>query len=121
MAEITMQKVQSSNVDSVGYDESKGDVHVQFLDGSRYVYESVPHDVFDALVASPSIGAFISRNMRGTYTYHQLPSQAALKKAAKPLVEYLQKFYCPHDSVIVTYDRAELVEGEMCVGFDVPD
>lgn len=116
-----MQKVQSSNVESVGYDEKNQVIHVQFITGSLYGYENVPKEVYDNLLAAPSIGAFIHREMKGVYTCKPLPSFAAFEKAAKPLVEYLQKFYCPHDSVYVRYDGAELLSGEMFVNFDVPD
>ena len=43
------------------------------------------------------------------------------KEVCKPLVEYMQKYCCPHDTVLVTQSDAELVSGQMCVQFEVKD
>lgn len=43
------------------------------------------------------------------------------KEACKPLIAYMQKHCCPHDTVLVTQTDAELVSGQMCVGYDFND
>lgn len=40
---------------------------------------------------------------------------------AKPLVLWLQNHGCPHDTIIVKYDGAEFVCGEMAFSVEVPD
>ncbi len=42
-------------------------------------------------------------------------------KLAKPLNEWLQKNGHPHTQIIITFDSAEVVEGKMCVHFNVLD
>ena len=39
----------------------------------------------------------------------------------KPLNEWLQKNYHPHARIIIEFDNAEVVEGDMCCVFKVMD
>lgn len=50
-----------------------------------------------------------------------LHKNQSFKSAAGPLVRWLQKNGCPHDRIIVEYDGAELVSGEMVFSVEVPD
>lgn len=43
------------------------------------------------------------------------------KKATQPVIEFMQKHYCPHDSVIIDICHAELLCGEMAYSVEVPD
>lgn len=43
------------------------------------------------------------------------------KKLAKPLNEWLQKHYSPHSRIIIEYDNAEVVSGDIAVTFDLFD
>lgn len=43
------------------------------------------------------------------------------KELAKPLNEWLQKHYSPHSRIIIEYDNAEVVSGDMAVTFDLLD
>lgn len=42
-----------------------------------------------------------------------------LKAAAMPLIEYMRKHYNPHNKIIVTLDRIEVLSGEMSVPVEV--
>lgn len=64
-----MHYVDSSNVEAVGYDSNSRELHVQFLSGGYYVYHDVPQDVYDDLLASPSIGSFLNRVVKPSYQY----------------------------------------------------
>lgn len=44
-----------------------------------------------------------------------------LRKASLPLLEFLNKYYDPHCSAIVTEGRVEIVSGEMSVGLPIRD
>lgn len=44
-----------------------------------------------------------------------------LKKAAKPLVDYLYKYGSPHSKIIVEMDSAEMVSGDCACKFEVRD
>ncbi len=49
------------------------------------------------------------------------PDLEEFKKVMQPAVEWMQKNCCPHDKVIIQYDGAELVSGEMAFSVEVPD
>jgi hypothetical protein len=70
---LEMIPVVSSNVDAVGYDEGACALHIRFRDGDTYVYQNVPRDVFDELMAADSKGKYVSRIIRPAYTdYYKL-------------------------------------------------
>lgn len=41
-----------------------------------------------------------------------------LRTAAKPLIDYLRRYGCPHDYVLVTQTDAEVLEGRRCTRFE---
>lgn len=43
------------------------------------------------------------------------------KKLAKPLNEWLQKNFPPHSRIIIEYDNAEVVSGDVVVSFEILD
>ncbi len=51
----------------------------------------------------------------------QLPDMEEFKKIMGPAVSWLQKNGCPHERIIIEYDSAELVGGEMAFSVEVPD
>lgn len=57
---VRFRSVDSSNVRAVGYDDSKQILHVEFLNGGRYIYFDVPFEDYNALVEAPSIGRFLN-------------------------------------------------------------
>ena len=40
-----------------------------------------------------------------------------LFEVCKPVVEYMRKNYCPHDTLLITQSHAEIVSGQKCVQF----
>lgn len=62
---IRWERVRSSNVDAVGYDADFGRLYCVYLNGSCYVYSDVPPEVWDAMLAAPSKGAFFYDEIRG--------------------------------------------------------
>lgn len=67
-----MIAVQSSNIESVGYDESDQEVYVKFLNGSVYVYRGVPLHDFEGLRDAPSVGSYLHRNFKNVYAYERI-------------------------------------------------
>ena len=63
------EKVKSSNVKSVGYDEIKKIMEVEFMSGDIYQYLNVPVEVFVAVVTAPSIGSAIHKMLRNKYDF----------------------------------------------------
>ncbi len=67
-----MIAVQSSNIESVGYDENDEEVYVKFLNGSVYVYSGVPLHDFEGLRDTPSVGSYLHRNFKNIYPYERI-------------------------------------------------
>jgi hypothetical protein len=51
--------VQSSNLDSVGYDPVTGTLEVAFLNGTVYQYFNVPSYIYNGLMTAPSHGHYL--------------------------------------------------------------
>ena len=49
--------VESSNIQSLGYDEKNKILEVRFKGGGLYSYKDVPHSTYKALLSSKSIGS----------------------------------------------------------------
>lgn len=59
------QIAKSSNLKSVGYDETTALLEVEFLHGGVYCYHQVPLEIFIGLINSESLGRFLNIYMRG--------------------------------------------------------
>lgn len=67
-----MKQVNSSNIDSIGYDESNQEVYVRFLNNSLYVYKGVPEHEYQNLMMAPSHGSYLNRNFKNVYPYERI-------------------------------------------------
>lgn len=63
------QRVDSSAISSVGYDERSSTLEVEFRSGAVYDYHDVPPKVWKELLGAPSKGRFFSRSLRGRYPF----------------------------------------------------
>jgi hypothetical protein len=63
------QQVESSNLASVGYDETEKILEIQFHSGGVYQYEDVEKEVFDELMNANSKGRFFIGRIKGEYNY----------------------------------------------------
>ncbi len=66
----TMVSVQSSNVESIGYQPNE--LHVRFKKGGHYVYHGTNAELHQALLASESKGRFIGEHLKGKFDCHKL-------------------------------------------------
>lgn len=64
------QKVKSSIIDRIAWED--GNLYVRFLNGSLYVFYSVPENVFVELQNVSSKGNFFYQNIRNSYEYNKL-------------------------------------------------
>lgn len=64
---IDMIPVESSNLESVGYDEINKQLYVRFLKGGLYFYSNVPVTIYSALMNASSHGEYFSRYIRNDY------------------------------------------------------
>ena len=69
---MEMIYVDSSNLDSVGYDESKSLLVIEFKSGSIYEYYDVPSYVFDELLSASSKGSFAHENIYSVYSQQRI-------------------------------------------------
>jgi len=67
-----MIPVDSSNIESVGYDIGSRELHVLFLANRSYVYSDVPREVYEELLRAPSKGSYLNRAIKGVYAYREL-------------------------------------------------
>ena len=67
------QAVSSSNLASVGYDESSSTLEIEFLDRSVYQYYNVPLGVFNGLMSASSHGQYFDANdKKSGYQYKKI-------------------------------------------------
>jgi hypothetical protein len=67
--DFNMQGVDSSNIDSIGYDEETKTLRVQFLNGGIYDYAGVSQAQFDALLSSDSKGQYLNMAIKSQFPY----------------------------------------------------
>ncbi len=72
MAEPTMVKVQSSNIDSVGFDGDNEELHVIFKNGGHYVYEKVASSIHSSMIAADSAGGFLAKNIKNKFKFRKI-------------------------------------------------
>src|SRR5918996_2415207 len=64
--------VDSSAIASVGYDQSRQILELEYVDGDVYRYFEVPEALHRALLAAPSIGQFVNTEVKGTFRYEKI-------------------------------------------------
>jgi hypothetical protein len=72
MPEPKMQMVNSSNVESVGFDPDTRELWVRFLNGGTYVYSNVDETTFNELLAAPSVGSYLNRSIKNNFEYRKV-------------------------------------------------
>ena len=63
------QNVESSNLESVGYDTETQMLEVEFKDGRIYQYDNVPITVYNNLMEADSPGGYFNRNIKYGYSF----------------------------------------------------
>lgn len=72
MVDIEKYYVSSSNVEAIGYNPDSQILRVWYLNGSIYDYLNVPQIEFDGLQSAPSVGSYLSRSIKGSYSYQKV-------------------------------------------------
>ncbi|MEU4608088.1 KTSC domain-containing protein [Kribbella sp. NPDC023972] len=62
--------VNSSSVRSVGW--ADGTLELEYVNGSTYQYYDVPQTTYAALLAAPSIGAYVNAHVKPYYDYREV-------------------------------------------------
>jgi hypothetical protein len=69
---LLREPVASSTIASVGYDEDREVLEVEFMSGAVYRYLGVSEDAFDRFLAAPSKGTYFNRHIRDAYPWEQV-------------------------------------------------
>ena len=64
--------VESSNIESIGYDSNSKILEIEFNNYSIYRYYEVAEDVYDELMAAPSKGKYLIAKIRDRYRYEKI-------------------------------------------------
>jgi hypothetical protein len=64
--------VSSSNIASIGYDADSSTLEIEFHNGSVYQYFDVGQRIYEELISSDSIGAFLAANIKGSYRFSKV-------------------------------------------------
>ncbi|MBQ2167718.1 MAG: KTSC domain-containing protein [Prevotella sp.] len=59
--------MQSSNIQSIGYDPDSLVLEVAFLSGGLYQYDGVPEYVFEELMSASSHGKYFAAHIKNVY------------------------------------------------------
>jgi len=68
---LLRNSVESSNINSIGYDLENEILEVKFNHGSVYQYFGVPENVYEELMNADSHGKYFSANIRNNYEYQK--------------------------------------------------
>lgn len=68
---LKWQKVDSSNIEAVAYDETTEILSVRFHNGGLYTYDAVDMEVFTSLVSAPSVGKFLNTVIKPFCQYNK--------------------------------------------------
>jgi len=71
MSDIQRQRVSSSDIASIGFDETTVTLEIEFHATGVYRYFSVPKPVCEELSATPSPGKYFVQNIKGKYSWEK--------------------------------------------------
>lgn len=69
-----MERVQSSQVDAIGYDPAKQELYVAWASGKTSIYSGVPALVHDDVRHAPSIGRALNLSVKNRYQHRYAPN-----------------------------------------------
>lgn len=65
-------QVESSNIESIGYDSDSETLEIEFISSGLYQYYDVPEYVYGELMSADSHGIYFNANIKGTYRYSRV-------------------------------------------------
>lgn len=64
--------VDSTNLESAGFDSNTNILEVEFKNGSLYQYLGVPEYVFQELITASSVGVYFNQNIKNSYEFQKV-------------------------------------------------
>lgn len=69
---MNRKPVTSSNIASIGYDETSETLEIEFKNGGVYQYFDVPERVYNGIMSASSHGEYLAQNIKGHYRYSKV-------------------------------------------------
>jgi hypothetical protein len=69
---MNRKHVESSNIESIGYDSMSQTLEIEFLNGSIYQYFDIPQHIYQELIDADSHGKYLAANIKGHYRYSKV-------------------------------------------------
>jgi hypothetical protein len=69
---MKMHPMDSSNIDSIGYDPNKMMLHVKFNSGKTYAYHNVEQIIFNKFLAASSPGGHFASHIKNKYEHSEV-------------------------------------------------
>lgn len=91
MQKDAMQKVSSSNLSAVGYNEDSKELYVEFKNGNTYKYRDVPKQTYADLLSAESIGSKFNKSVRTVYSCIQVKEKEERPVAVQFKYELVSK------------------------------
>lgn len=66
---LVLAKIESSNIESFGYEVQNSLLGISFKSGGLYFYFGVPKNIFEALQQANSKGSYFSQNIKDRYQF----------------------------------------------------
>lgn len=66
------EHVESSNIESIGYDSNSQTLEIEFLNGSIYQYFDVPMNIHEGLLNADSQGKYLAHSIKGNFRYSKV-------------------------------------------------
>src|SRR5580692_1360637 len=89
---IAMEKVKSSNLVAIGYDQPSRILRILFQEDRYYDYENVPAALYLSLMAATSKGSFFQKYIKNNFKYRRVTGQVEVN-ATLGFDEARQQFY----------------------------
>jgi len=64
--------VNSSNIESVGYDSDSLTLEVEFKGGSVYQYYDVPSHVYENFISAESLGSYLHHSIKNNFSVSKI-------------------------------------------------
>ena len=64
--------VESSHIESVGYDTENARLEIAFTNGNLYEYYDVPQHIYDEFMSAESKGKYAHQNIYKHFTYQRI-------------------------------------------------
>ena len=72
---VALDKVHSSCIAALGYDQPTKTAVVQFVSGGLYTYANVPANTMTLWKKNRSMGSYFHRNIRGQYEFKRIDAK----------------------------------------------